>query len=124
LYTTSGILQPIDAAGTSTFKISSTIPTKVRVIDCAGASIGTAVLQVQLTKLGSASAPVNEVMSSSAADNGDLMRYDTSSQQYIFNLSTKRSQFNAGNDLTAGRYRLQIVGATIPTAVVEFNLRS
>ena len=36
LYGTSGILQPIDAAGTSTFKISSTIPTKVRVTGLRG----------------------------------------------------------------------------------------
>ena len=124
LYGTSGILQPIDAAGTSTFKITSTIPTKVSVTDCAGASVGTAVLQVQLVKLGSGSTQVNEVVSSSAADSGDLMRYDASARQYIFNLSTKRSQFNAGNDLTAGRYRLQIVGASIPVVTVEFNLRS
>jgi hypothetical protein len=123
LYSTGGIQQPIDASGTSSFKISSTIPTKVQVKDCTGAGVLNLSLEVRLTKMLPTTSPVNEVVSSSAADSGNLMRSQADGQ-YMFNLSTKRSQFNAGNDLTAGRYRLQIVGASIPTVTVEFNLRA
>jgi hypothetical protein len=122
-YATSGFLQPINMDGSSTFKLGSTIPTKVRVTDCTGAPVSGLTLEVRLSKLGATSAAVNEVASSSAADNGNLMRYDGSGQ-YIFNLSTKRSQFNAGNDLTAGRYRLEIVGPSIATIATELSLRA
>ena len=123
LYAMGGIQQPIDAAGTSSFKLGSTIPTKIQVKDCTGAGVLGLSLEVRLSKLLPTTSPVNEVVSSSAADSGNLMRSQDGGQ-YMFNLSTKRSQFNAGNDLTAGRYRLQIIGASVPTTTVEFNLRA
>jgi hypothetical protein len=46
--------------------------------------------------------------------------------QYIFNLSTKRSQFNTGQDLRAGIYQLTI-SASSPSefadVVVQFSIR-
>jgi hypothetical protein len=122
LYSTTGVLQPVNSDGTSTFKLGSTIPTKLGVTDCTGANVGTLTLEVLLTKISGTTTPVNEVLSSSAADNGDVMRYDGS--RYIFNLSTKRSQFNAGNDLTAGRYRMRIEGVGVTPVVVEFSLKA
>ena len=122
--TTSGILQPINADNTSTFKLGSVIPTKLRVWDCNGASVGTLALDVDLKRVSAITAPVNEVISTSAADVGDLMRYDTSAKQYIFNLSTKRSQFNAGADLTSGTYELRITNPSISPVVVKFNLKA
>jgi hypothetical protein len=121
-YATTGLLQPVNMDGSSTFKLGSTIPTKVRVTDCTGAPVTDLTLEVRLSKLGASNASVNEVVSSSSADNGNLMRYDGSGE-YIFNLSTKRSQFNAGNDLTSGRYRLDVIGPAIATISTDINLR-
>jgi hypothetical protein len=63
---------------------------------------------VSLTKTGPSSGEVNESVSSSVADSGNTMRWDPTANQYVFNLSTKRSQFNGGQDLTAGSYRLRV----------------
>jgi hypothetical protein len=65
---------------------------------------------------------VNEVESSSAADEGTQMR-SAGDGQYIFNLSTKRSQFAAGQDLTPGVYRLTISNTDFEDVVVLFTLR-
>jgi len=44
--------------------------------------------------------------------------------QYIFNLSTKRSQFNAGQDLTPGVYQLTISSpGTFANVLVQFSIR-
>jgi hypothetical protein len=48
---------------------------------------------------------------------------DAMAGQYVFNLSTKRSQFNSGQDLTEGRYRLTITEPSFCSPVVaEFDL--
>ncbi|MFN2613381.1 MAG: fibro-slime domain-containing protein, partial [Actinomycetota bacterium] len=121
LYASSGILQPINADGSSRFKRGSTIPVKIRVTDCNGTGVGSIAPHIALTQLGSGSGDVNEVASSSSADSGTTMRYATDGQ-YIFNLSTKLSQFNAGQDLTAGRYRLRITAPQIAPIVVDFDI--
>ena len=52
LYNTSGILQPINLTGPrSAFKIGSTIPVKIKVTDCNGASVSGLTLHVKLQKL-------------------------------------------------------------------------
>ena len=124
LFNTSGILQPINLVGTrSSFKIGSTIPVKLRVTDCGGASVGSLTLTVHLARTDPTAETVNEVISSSAADTGTTMRFDGSATQYIFNLSTKRSQFNAGQDLTTGTYHLWITGTGIPLVDAYFDAR-
>ena len=42
--------------------------------------------------------------------------------QYVFNLSTKRSQFNSGQDLTEGRYRLTITEPSFCSRVRPHSL--
>lgn len=117
------ILGPINADGSSNFKLGRTIPVKIRVIDCHGTAVDGLAPVVSLAKLGASSGNVNEVASSSSADDGNTMR-STGDGNYQFNLSTKRSQFNAGQDLTAGRYRLTISETTFTADVVaEFDLR-
>ena len=113
LYATSGLLQPINAGGRTTFKLGSTIPVKVRVSDCTGAPVDGVGLHVHLAMGGSAVAE--------AATNGDTgMRY--TGGQYLFNLSTKRSQFAGGQDLTAGTYHLWVTGPIAETdAVVDLR---
>jgi hypothetical protein len=123
LYNTSGILQPVNADGTSNFKLGRVIPVKTRVSDCNNHPVGSLTLTVSLTKLGDSGGEVNEVVSSSSADTGDTMRFSSGDSMYIFNLSTKLSQFNGGQDLTPARYRLKISNPAINPIVVEFDLR-
>jgi hypothetical protein len=106
--TPSGILPPINADGTSNFKLGGTIPVKITVKDCNGNIVSTLRPTVSLTKTGPSSGEVNEPVSPSAADSGNTMRWDPTASQYVFNLSTKRSQLNGGQDLTAGSYLLQV----------------
>jgi hypothetical protein len=130
LYTTSGILQPINLAGQrSGFKIGSTIPVKVEIKDCNGAPVTTLGPKVSLARIDThPDAPVNELISSSAADTGTTMRYAGGDGHYIYNLSTKRSQFCpssacSNGDLTQGSYRVRITDPTIAPVEAIFDLR-
>jgi hypothetical protein len=104
LYNSSGILQPINMTGTrSSFKLGSTIPVKIRITDCESLAVTGLAITVHLQRTDSVADPVNEVLSSSAADTGSLMRF--ADGQYIYNLSTKLSPLNLGQDLL-GTYHL------------------
>jgi hypothetical protein len=85
------ILQPINADGSSTFKQGSTVPAKFRVCDVAGHSIGTAgvVTSFNLVQIisGTVSATVDESVISTTPDSS--FRWDSTAQQWIFNVSTK-----------------------------------
>ena len=122
VYNKSGILQPINlTTPRSSFKIGSTIPVKIRVTNCDGASIGGLSIQVNLQKLDSYADPTNEIIEVSVPDVGNTMRYDSGGQQYIYNLSTKRSQMCPTNpsicttagDLTAGTYRITLTSTNL-----------
>ena len=120
---TGGILQPINADGSSNFQLTRTIPVKIRATDCAsGGAVNTLAPMITLTMIDVGGGAVNEVVSSSAADDGVTMR-SAGDGQYIFNLSTKRSQFNAGQDLVAGRYELRISEPSFAEVVVQFSIR-
>ncbi len=85
------VLQPINADGTSTFKLGSTVPVKFRVCDVNGNSIGGTGMKVVtsftiLSKV-SKTASVNEEVLSTTPDTE--FRWDATNQQWIFNLSTK-----------------------------------
>jgi hypothetical protein len=113
-YRTSGLMEPVDADGSSVFRLGSTIPLKIVVTDCDGALVTNLSPDVDLTKVDtSPEGAVNEVESSSAADDGDNMRWSTA--MYIYNLSSKRSEFCASGslmcsdgDLTPGTYAVTI----------------
>ena len=98
-YSWAGFLQPINADGTSVFKLGSTVPVKFQLT---GASAGTAnaVAKLSYTKIGNGAGTVNEALSTAAADAGNTFRYDATSGQYIFNWSTK--------GLTSGSYQLKV----------------
>jgi hypothetical protein len=87
-YSWSGFLQPINADGTSVFKLGSTIPVKFRLTGaCAGnASL---VADIYFYKVSNSEGPINEAASTSAADTGTVFRYSPSDDLYIFNLGTK-----------------------------------
>jgi hypothetical protein len=85
------ILQPINADGSSTFKQGSTVPAKFRVCDVAGHSIGTAGVVASFnlvqTISGTVSTTVDEAVTSTTPDSS--FRWDSTAQQWIFNVSTK-----------------------------------
>ena len=119
-----GILPPINADNTSSYQLGRTLPVKVRFTDCVtGNARNDLSPKVSLSLLGPGGEPVNEIESSSAADAGNTMR-SAGDGQYIFNLSTKRSQFNAGEDLTPGIYQLTISQPGVfADVVVQFTIR-
>ena len=120
---TSGVLQPINADNSSVFNLGRTIPVKIRVTDCVtGAADDALTPQVSLGFIGAGGQSVNELVSSSAADDGTTLR-NAGNGQYIFNLSTKNSQFNVGQDLTVGSYQLTISSPAFADVVVTFALR-
>jgi hypothetical protein len=94
----SGVLQPVNADGSSIFKARSTVPVKFRLT---GASAGVTDLAARLyykylsPKI---TGDETEAISTSAATAGNLFRY--SSGQYIFNWGTK--------GLASGSYQLRI----------------
>jgi MBG domain (YGX type) len=100
------ILQPINADGSSVFKLGSTVPTKFRVCDSNGVSIGSAGvvtsygLVAQITDTGLA---VDETQYSTTPDTA--FRWDSTAQQWIFNQSTKN---NPTLNKTNTRYYLRI----------------
>jgi hypothetical protein len=87
------ILQPINASGTmSVFKMGSTVPTKFRVCDANGVSVGTpgVVTGYGLTAAASSSViTVDEDVYSTTPDTA--FRWDSTGQQWIFNQSTKNN---------------------------------
>jgi hypothetical protein len=96
----SGVLQPVNADGSSIFKLGSTVPVKFQLT---GASAGITDLgaRLYLKRIGAgATGTVLEAVSTSSATSGNLFRYDATSGQYIFNLNTK--------PLSAGMYELRI----------------
>lgn len=96
----SGVLSPLNANGTSVYKIGSTVPVKFALTG-AGAAISTLPAKLYYAKVSSDTAGVElEASSTSAADAGNAFRYDPVAKQYVFNLSTKT--------FTQGTYRLRI----------------
>jgi HYR domain-containing protein/surface protein with Ig-like domain len=92
---THAILQPIDADGSSVFKQGSTVPAKFRVCDAQGTSVGptasasTVVSNFRLIQVINGLVPtqVDEAVDSGTPDSA--FRWDSTDQQWIFNISTK-----------------------------------
>jgi hypothetical protein len=125
LYNTgSGILQPINADGTSNFKLGSTIPVKIKVLDCSGNLIETLGPKVSLKFISAANGSVNETIVESVPDAGDNMRFDAGAMQYIYNLSTKRSTLvnPAGAPLALGRYTVTVSDPSFGSRSQSFDI--
>lgn len=89
----SGVLAPVNADGTSKYKLGQTIPVKFR-LACAGVPISDAVARLRVSQSDNRPDPgESEAGSTSAATEGNLFRYDAIAGQYIFNLSTKAGHF-------------------------------
>jgi hypothetical protein len=123
--TPSAILQPINSGGNrSGFKIGSTIPVKITVTGCNGSAVNSLTPAVNLEQSDTtADTAVNEAVVSESPTNGKLMRWDASGQQYIYNLSTKLSQFGGGQ-LAAGTWTVSVNDPTFSSPVkAAFDLR-
>ena len=99
-YMFGGIQQPVNADGSSIFKLGSTVPVKFRLTDGGSASVFGAVATIDVAKIdGIVDGTFVEAVSTAAATTGNLFR-EAGDGQYIFNLSTK--------SLTKGDWRLKI----------------
>jgi len=103
-YEFGGVLQPINADGSSVFKAGRTIPVKFQLKDREGAFVTDATAHLNVYKVSeTVEGTVEEEVDAEptgAANTGDLFRYDSGADQYVFNLSTK--------GWTTGTYRLEI----------------
>jgi hypothetical protein len=103
------ILQPINADGSSVFKMGSTVPTKFVVCDAFGNSVGpnaafpnsTVVKSYLVAGYNGAVATLDEAVVSTTPDSA--FRWDPTAQQWIFNTAT-----GVGNLSAKGTYLLQI----------------
>lgn len=113
----SGLLNPIKADGSSVFKSGSTVPVKIRVLDCSGMPVATLKPQLEVSLMSSGSpVGVAEVFSTSAADSGSTLRY-TEDGQYIYNLATKKLPDQSG------RYSLKVTLPNGQSATAQFGLK-
>lgn len=114
-YAWSGVLRPLNADGTSIFKLGSTMPVKFRFTgDSADITNAVARLYVARVSDGVAGEEVEAVSAASAIE-GNQFRYDPTSEQYIFNWSTRA--------LEMGTYRLRIELGDQTTNTVLVSLR-
>ncbi|AZU64699.1 Ig-like domain-containing protein [Neobacillus mesonae] len=89
VYQYSGVLEPVKADGSSTFKKNSTIPVKFQIND-GKQYVTDAVATLGLVKISNnGSEEEAQVISTSAATEGNLFRCGNGDSQYIFNLGTK-----------------------------------
>ena len=109
LYNASGVLQPVNDTQAhqdpSIFKYGSTVPVKIRVVDCNGTVVSGLTPQIKVERI-NGSAPTtgeNEATSTSSADTGTTMR-DAGAGQYIYNLATKTLSDSSAT------YRITITG--------------
>jgi hypothetical protein len=98
----------------SRFKLGSTVPVKFTLKDAAGALIPDAIAKLNVKKADNEpDAGVNETTSTLTATTGNLFRYDATSGQYVFNLSTKSAYTNPnGTTVTAfsqGTWTLTVI---------------
>ncbi|MFX0106130.1 MAG: LamG-like jellyroll fold domain-containing protein [Candidatus Hodarchaeota archaeon] len=115
-YNFGGILQPINPDGSSVFKQKSTIPVKFQLFNDLDLPIGTAHATIEVVKISDGvSGDFEEPVSTSAADNGNIFRYDVLEQQYIFNLGTKQ--------LEVGTYTIKISLDDGQIFTVQISLR-
>ncbi len=100
-YNFSGILQPINADGSSVFRLGSTVPVKFQLTDSNANYISIAVARIYVAKISDGIIGTEmEADSTSAATEDNLFRYDSTADQYIFNLGTK--------SLSTGTWQIRI----------------
>ena len=113
-YANSGLLQPVNADGSSIFKGGSTVPLKLDLADADGTAVTTADVEVQLERVSSAiDGDEVEALVDATPTNGKTFEYKGG--HYQFNLSTK--------SLAAGTWRLVIRPGDGAAYRTRFSLR-
>jgi len=100
-YDFQGFMPPIKVNNSSVFKHGSTVPVKFRIADADGKYVSTAVANLTYQKIGGdILGSIEEPVSTSASDTGNMFRYSTEDNLYIYNLNT--------DDMSVGTYQLNI----------------
>lgn len=102
-YDFSGVLRPIKPGGTSKFKQGISVPVKFKLYDDIGLPVSNAHAILELAPVIGGEADENDyvpAVPSGATNQGNVFRYDTKKEQYVFNLDTL--------GLSRGTYRLKI----------------
>lgn len=93
VYAFSGVLQPINADGSSVFKLGSTVPVKFQLRNYDGNLVTTPTTSkptISVVMISTnADGTVTEIPEYTPPMSGNEFRLDTTNNQYIFNLSTK-----------------------------------
>jgi hypothetical protein len=112
----SGVLQPVNANGTSIFKLGSTLPIKF-ILTQGSAGVSTLAARLSVTKTSNGVVGTElEAVSTAAGDNGNLFRFDAATGQYVFNWSTK--------GLAEGTWQLKVdMGDGAPNRTVLVSLK-
>jgi hypothetical protein len=115
-YSWSGVLQPVNADGSSIFKLGSTVPVKFQLTGaCSGITNDSAHLMLAQFSNDILGTDI-EATSTAAADTGNTFRYDPSGNLYIFNLATK--------SLSKGTWLLRInLGDGVMNRTAEISLK-
>ncbi len=99
LYNYSGILPPLK--DNAIVKLGATIPVKFQLQDANGNFVTNAVAKIYVAKISNGITGTEiEGNSTSAATTGNMFRYDSTANQYIFNMGTK--------GLTVGTWQIRI----------------
>jgi hypothetical protein len=104
-----GVLSPLDPASSRSVNLGSTIPVKFQLL-CNGTPVTNATAKLVVQLVGDPCAP-GAAISTSASTTGNAFRYDSTSQQYIFNLSTTNGYIGSDgktHPYTAGTWTLSI----------------
>lgn len=115
VYVYGGIQQPVNADGTSIFKLGSTVPVKIRIGDAGGSAVSSAIARLELVKLtNSVEGTVLEATTNGNANSGNFFRL-SGPGEYIYNLSTK--------PLSTGTWALRISLDDGTTYTTRISLR-
>jgi hypothetical protein len=97
-YVFCGFLRPLVANGSGIYKLGRTLPVSFQLRDYQGASVPDAAAELRLAKLSDAVLGLVEVdaVSPGSLNAGTAFRYDTASDTYVYNLSTRLTPLTTG----------------------------
>jgi pimeloyl-ACP methyl ester carboxylesterase len=102
IYDFGGFLPPIKADGSGVYNLGRTLPIKFQLKDANGNFVSNARAKLVVTNLQNGIVGTNTVdLATSTTDTGNLFRYDSTANQYIYN-------FDSGQ-LTTGTWQLKVV---------------
>ncbi len=101
-YTFGGYLMPVKADGTGIYNLNRTLPIRFQLTDANNQIITSATAQLFLAKIQDGIVGTDEIpLSTSAADTGNLFRYDNTESQYMYNLAT--------SSLGVGTWQIKVI---------------